>query len=68
MSREDWRKERFAFGEVTKEAVYMLPSARLEAADPDAAAVQEPRQRGRLGRGARALPAEAGRGGRAPTS
>jgi electron-transferring-flavoprotein dehydrogenase len=24
MSREDWRKERFAFGEVTKEAVYML--------------------------------------------
>src|ERR1700681_362365 len=26
LSREDWRKERFAFGEVTKEAVYMLPS------------------------------------------
>src|SRR2546426_4641487 len=26
MSREDWRKEGFAFGEVTKEAVYMLPS------------------------------------------
>src|SRR5271167_3163287 len=27
LTREDWRKERFAFGEVTKEAVYMLPSA-----------------------------------------
>ena len=26
MTREDWRKEGFAFGEVTKEAVYMLPS------------------------------------------
>lgn len=25
LSREDWRKEGFAFGEVTKEAVYMLP-------------------------------------------
>jgi electron-transferring-flavoprotein dehydrogenase len=30
MSREDWRRERFAFGEVTKEAVYMLPSARAK--------------------------------------
>src|SRR5664280_1045703 len=28
MSREDWRKEGFAYGEVTKEAVYVLPSAR----------------------------------------
>src|SRR3989440_2057231 len=28
MSREDWRKERFAFGEVTKEAVYMLTSSK----------------------------------------
>ncbi|MBV9950083.1 MAG: 4Fe-4S dicluster domain-containing protein [Myxococcales bacterium] len=26
LSREDWRRERFAFGEVTKESVYMLPS------------------------------------------
>ena len=26
LTREDWRKERFAFGEVSKEAVYMLPS------------------------------------------
>ena len=32
MSREDWRKERFAFGEVKKEAVYMLPNAQDEAA------------------------------------
>jgi electron-transferring-flavoprotein dehydrogenase len=30
LSREDWRKERFAFGEVTKEAVYMLPSGRTK--------------------------------------
>jgi electron-transferring-flavoprotein dehydrogenase len=28
LSREDWRSEGFAFGEVTKEAVYLLPSAR----------------------------------------
>jgi electron-transferring-flavoprotein dehydrogenase len=26
MSREDWRRERFAFGEVTKEAVYLVPN------------------------------------------
>jgi electron-transferring-flavoprotein dehydrogenase len=30
LSREDWRKERFAFGEVTKEAVYMLPSGKVK--------------------------------------
>src|SRR2546423_2330161 len=30
LSREDWRKERFAFGEVTKEAVYLLPSGKLK--------------------------------------
>src|ERR1700742_4280772 len=31
LSREDWRKERFAFGEVTKESVYMLtgPKSKL---------------------------------------
>ncbi len=28
LTREQWRAERFAFGEVTKEAVYMLPNAR----------------------------------------
>ena len=28
MSREDWRTEGFAFGEVTKEAVYMLPTGK----------------------------------------
>ena len=28
LSREDWRKEGFAFGEVRKEAVYLLPSGR----------------------------------------
>src|ERR1700691_6074913 len=30
ISREDWRKERFAFGEVTKESVYMLTSAKTK--------------------------------------
>ena len=35
VSREDWRKEGFAFGEVTKEAVYMLPSGKVAAPDPD---------------------------------
>ncbi|HEY1522223.1 MAG TPA: electron-transfer flavoprotein:ubiquinone oxidoreductase [Solirubrobacteraceae bacterium] len=30
LSREDWRKERFAFGEVTKEAVYAMPSAKAK--------------------------------------
>jgi electron-transferring-flavoprotein dehydrogenase len=30
LSREDWRKERFAFGQVTKEAVYMLPSGKTK--------------------------------------
>src|SRR5207302_9103482 len=30
MTREDWRKERFAFGEVTKEAVYMLPNGKAK--------------------------------------
>jgi electron-transferring-flavoprotein dehydrogenase len=28
MSREDWRTEGFAFGEVTKEAVYLLPTGK----------------------------------------
>src|SRR5438270_6109567 len=30
LTREDWRKERFAFGEVTKEAVYMLPNGKAK--------------------------------------
>src|SRR5918998_1013030 len=30
LSREDWRKEGFAFGEVTKEAVYMLPTGKTK--------------------------------------
>ncbi len=29
MTREQWREEGFAFGEVTKEAVYLTPTARL---------------------------------------
>src|SRR6201987_3581219 len=36
MTREDWRKERFAFGEVTKESVYMLtgPKTKLRVPIP----------------------------------
>src|ERR1700749_506749 len=34
MTREDWRKERFAFGEVTKESVYLLPSAKRKVSVP----------------------------------
>ncbi len=30
LSREDWRTERFAFGEVKKDGVYMLPSAKAK--------------------------------------
>jgi electron-transferring-flavoprotein dehydrogenase len=30
MTREQWREERFAFGEVKKEAVYMLPSGKAK--------------------------------------
>jgi electron-transferring-flavoprotein dehydrogenase len=34
LSREDWRKERFAFGEVTKESVYLLTSAKTKVRVP----------------------------------
>ena len=34
LSREDWRNERFAFGEVTKESVYALPNSRMKLAVP----------------------------------
>jgi electron-transferring-flavoprotein dehydrogenase len=30
MTREQWRKEGFAYGEVTKEAVYMTPTSKLK--------------------------------------
>src|SRR5579884_3598483 len=30
MTREQWCEERFAFGEVTREAVYMLPNAKAK--------------------------------------
>jgi electron-transferring-flavoprotein dehydrogenase len=30
MTREQWRQERFAFGEVTKESVYLLPNAKMK--------------------------------------
>jgi electron-transferring-flavoprotein dehydrogenase len=34
LSREDWRKEGFAFGEVTKEAVYLTPTSKLKVRIP----------------------------------
>src|SRR5580700_4514104 len=34
MTREDWRKEGFAFGEVTKEAVYLTPTSKLSVRIP----------------------------------
>jgi electron-transferring-flavoprotein dehydrogenase len=34
MSREDWRKERFAFGEVTKESIYALPNGKVKLSVP----------------------------------
>ena len=34
LSREQWRQERFAFGEVTKEAVYMLPNGKAKVRIP----------------------------------
>jgi electron-transferring-flavoprotein dehydrogenase len=34
LSREDWRTERFAFGEVTKESVYLLPTAKTKLSVP----------------------------------
>jgi electron-transferring-flavoprotein dehydrogenase len=30
MTREDWRKQRFAFGEVTKESIYALPNGKIK--------------------------------------
>ncbi len=66
LTREQWREQGFAFGEVKKESVYMLtgPKSKLLGPDPCGAELQEPRQRGDLGLGARALPAAAGRGRR----
>src|SRR6202035_1926483 len=34
MTREQWRQEGFAFGEVTKEAVYLTPTARTKVRIP----------------------------------
>jgi electron-transferring-flavoprotein dehydrogenase len=34
MSREEWRKEGFAFGEVTKEAVYLTPTSKIKVRIP----------------------------------
>jgi electron-transferring-flavoprotein dehydrogenase len=34
VSREDWRKEGFAFGEVKKESVYLMPSGKMKVRIP----------------------------------
>ncbi len=34
LSREDWRRERFAFGEVAKESIYLLPNGKTKIAVP----------------------------------
>jgi electron-transferring-flavoprotein dehydrogenase len=34
LSRDDWRRERFAFGEVTRESVYLLPNGRIKVPVP----------------------------------
>src|SRR5215213_11275804 len=34
LTREDWRKEGFAFGEVTKEAVYLTPTSKMKVRIP----------------------------------
>jgi electron-transferring-flavoprotein dehydrogenase len=38
MTREDWRKEKFAFGEVTKESIYALPNSKMKVPVPVLAA------------------------------
>src|SRR5437764_10563894 len=38
MTREDWRKERFAFGEVTKDSIYALPNGKMKLPVPKFAA------------------------------
>ena len=73
LSREEWRQEGFAFGEVKKEAIYLLPNGKTQAPHPAAPAAAQPRQRGDLrlrplplhaapGRGGRRLPADRDRG------
>ena len=65
LTREDWRKERFAFGEVTKESVYMLPAPRRSSGCRSGRAeLQEPRQRGGLGAALARYQQRAGRGRR----
>ncbi len=64
LSRKDWRMEGFAFGEVTQEAVYLLPNAKRALKIPTPPPFQQPRQRGRVGVGDGALPAAHRRGGR----
>ena len=58
LSREQWRQEGFAFGEVKKEAIYAPAQRQVEDPHPAAAAAAQPRQRGDLG--LRPLPLHAG--------
>ena len=47
LSREQWRQQGFAFGEVKKEAIYLLPNGKTQAPHPATTAAAQPRQRGR---------------------
>jgi len=58
MTREEWRKEGFAYGEVTKEAVYMTPTSkialRVPTPPPPTSRLRRPRARRRPPAGSRA--------------
>ena len=69
LTREHWREEGFAFGEVDEGGgLHAADRQDASCAIPTAAAVQEPRQRGRLGVGAGALSSSARPRRPAPTS
>ena len=63
-TREQWRARGLRVRRGDQGGRLPAAVAPHEAADPDAAAVPQPRRRGRLGRRARALPAAPRRGGR----
>ena len=67
MTREDWRKEGFAYGEVKKESVYMLTGPENQDPGPDSSRCRTSRTtatRSYRFRSDGTLPAAPGRGGR----
>ena len=64
MTREDWRKEGFAFGEVTKEAVYMTPTSKISLRVPTPPPFKNHGNEVVSVSALGALPAAPGRGGR----